>query len=109
MPTEMDADRVGRMTVQVARHQGWVRNPDTELTRRIEAGLLVNHQRYGYFLCPCRDGDGDRTADKDIVCPCTWAQADIDEYGQCFCGLYLAPDWQERQVKPGSIPERRPC
>ena len=89
----------------VAAHRGWIVNPDSALTGPILEGLAVQSVRYGKPFCPCRDVDG-ADADQDIVCPCTYSQADIEDHGQCFCGLFLAQGKDPRSV--GSIPERRP-
>jgi ferredoxin-thioredoxin reductase catalytic subunit len=91
--------------LQVAKHRGWVLNPDAALTDPIVAGLATQAARFGKPYCPCRDVDGGE-ADRDIVCPCAYAPADIAEFGQCFCGLYLAPGKDPASV--GSLPERRP-
>ncbi|NCN04063.1 MAG: ferredoxin:thioredoxin reductase [Spirochaetales bacterium] len=93
---------------KVAEKQGWVPNPDEEFRKKIEAGLAENYNRYGYFLCPCRDGDGDRQADKDITCPCDYNVPDQKEYGHCFCGLFLSPEFAATGAPLQGIPERRP-
>jgi ferredoxin-thioredoxin reductase catalytic subunit len=91
-----------------ARHYGWVANPDDEFRGTIAEGLTTNAQRFGYYLCPCRDGDGDRDADADIVCPCVYAGPDIDDYGQCFCGLFLSKEKAASgDTAVNQIPERR--
>jgi ferredoxin-thioredoxin reductase catalytic subunit len=92
----------------VAAHQGWELNPDTELRDMVLRGLRTNHNRYGFFMCPCRDSDGDPVKDKDIRCPCAYAKPDITEHGQCYCGLYLAPGFSAAGRRAESIPERRP-
>ena len=92
----------------VAAKQGWVLNPDTEFRDMIISGLATNHGRYGFFMCPCRDSDGDPVKDKDLRCPCLYARADIVEFGQCYCGLYLSEDFVASGRQPESIPERRP-
>lgn len=91
--------------VQVAHHRGWVLNADDSFTGSVVAGLAAQAKRLGKPYCPCRDVDG-APAEADLICPCAYAQADIDEFGQCFCGLYLAPAKNPRSVS--SIPERRP-
>lgn len=89
---------------QVAGHRGWVVNPDRPLVDPILAGLVAQVGRLGKPYCPCRDVDGGE-ADRDIVCPCAYAQADIEEHGQCYCGLFLSRDKEPSSVS--SIPERR--
>jgi len=92
----------------VVRHKGWILNRDDHFVGDLVEGLKTNFARHGFFLCPCRDSYGDRQKDKDIMCPCEYAQADIDEYGQCFCGLYLDPDFYSSHDDIDGIPERRP-
>ncbi len=91
----------------VARHQGWKLNGDADFVSDVAAGLAENYNRYGYFLCPCRDGDGDRSSDKDIICPCDYAQPDQKEYGHCFCGLFVSEAFLASGNSPVPIPERR--
>jgi ferredoxin-thioredoxin reductase catalytic chain len=91
----------------VANHQGWALNPDDAFLSDLAEGLARNYNAYGYYLCPCRDGDNDREADHDIICPCDYARADIDEYGHCFCGLFLSREFASGDRTPRPIPERR--
>jgi len=91
----------------VASKQGWVANPDREFTTSLVEGLTVNWNRYGYFLCPCRDTEGSREADAAVICPCVYAKADVDEFGHCFCALYLRPDFAASGGAPAGIPDRR--
>jgi ferredoxin-thioredoxin reductase catalytic subunit len=67
-----------------AEYAGYHLNPDREFTLVIVDGLLRNRERYGYMLCPCRIGEGEREKDLDIICPCDYRDADLDEYGQCY-------------------------
>lgn len=92
----------------VARHQGWQLNSDEEFIRMLAEGLTTNYNRYGYYSCPCRDADGIREKDKDIICPCKYCRPDQEEYGHCYCGLYLTKEFFDSGKKPQSIPERRP-
>lgn len=96
-----------RFVAMVCAKQGWAANPDAAFRAQVERGLTVNFRRYGYYLCPCRDGDGERAADADIVCPCAYSAADVAEFGHCFCGLYLRPDFAAGPRPPAPIPERR--
>ncbi len=91
----------------VARKQGWVLNPDADFTDSLLEGLTVNWNRYGYFLCPCRDTEGSREADSDVLCPCAYSWEDIREHGHCFCALYLRKGFLESGAQPGGIPDKR--
>ena len=87
---------------------GYHLNPDADFTKTLVNGLLTNKKRYGYPSCPCRLASGIKGEDTDIVCPCDYRDADVIEYGACFCGLYVAEAVVNGQKKASSIPERRP-
>lgn len=101
-------EEVGRFVDQVCNKRGWIKNPDEEFRKKVESGLAENYNRYGYLLCPCRDGDGERDADRDIICPCDYVVADHKEFGHCYCGLFLSPEFAASGKQVSSIPERRP-
>lgn len=104
---ERSIEQTRQFIDRAAERKGWVPNPDTEFRETIAEGLTTTVNRHGYYLCPCRDGDGDREADRDIICPCVYAQKDIDEYGHCFCGLFLSKNHAEQNLPIAQIPERR--
>lgn len=83
-------------------------NPDREHTLMLCEGLLTNLDRYGYMACPCRLAEGDREADLDIVCPCDYRDPDLDDYGACYCALYVSERVKKGEGEARSIPERRP-
>jgi ferredoxin-thioredoxin reductase catalytic chain len=91
----------------VAAKQGWTLNPDASFVRVLVEGLTTNWNRYGYFLCPCRDTEGSREADADVVCPCKPSWKDVEERGHCYCALYLSKDFAASGKAPSSIPDRR--
>jgi len=91
-----------------AESQGIRLNRDTPFVMDILQGLLTNEARYGYRSCPCRLAWGDREKDRDIVCPCVYRDPDIEEYGSCFCGLYVSVAWNEGALEHSQVPERRP-
>jgi ferredoxin-thioredoxin reductase catalytic chain len=91
-----------------AEASGYHLNPDVEFTKDLVAGLLINEKRYGYWNCPCRLSNGSREADLDIICPCDYRDADIAEYGACYCALYVNELIKAGRQKARSIPERRP-
>ena len=103
---EKNKEEVRRFTEMVAQKQGWVLSQDTGLYEDLVTGLMVNWNRYGYFLCPCRDSEGSREKDQPIICPCIYARPDIQEYGHCFCSLYWSEDFARSGKSPQNIPDR---
>lgn len=88
--------------------QGLILNKDWDIVKPLLEGLLKNGERYGMRTCPCRDATGDREKDRDIICPCAYAKADIEEFGACFCWLFVSDDWNDKKVPHVQVPERRP-
>jgi ferredoxin-thioredoxin reductase catalytic chain len=104
---EKNQDQTRLFADMVAKKQGWSVNPDQDFTATLVEGLTVNWNRYGYYLCPCRDSEGSREADSDLLCPCTYSWEDIADYGHCYCALYLSRAFVEAGKVPGDMPDRR--
>lgn len=93
---------------QDAEKSGYHLNPDEEFTKSLVEALLINEKRYGYWACPCRLASGVKEEDLDIICPCDYRDADILEYGVCYCALYVSTEIIQGKAKTHTIPERRP-
>jgi ferredoxin-thioredoxin reductase catalytic chain len=91
-----------------AKAKGYYLTPDPELLQDLLEGLQKNEERYGYPSCPCRLASGKLELDRDIICPCDYRDPDVEEYGQCYCGLYVRKDVHEGKTSIQPIPERRP-
>lgn len=91
-----------------AEASGYHLNPDSDFTRELVEGLLVNTDRYGYPSCPCRLASGRKTDDLDIICPCDYRDADVLDYDTCYCGLYVSKVVVDGKKEISKIPERRP-
>lgn len=103
-----DIDRAYGTLNTEAVEGGYRLNPDAGFTRNLVRGLLKNEQRYGYRACPCRLASGKKEEDLDIVCPCDYRDADIDEFGACYCALYVDEAIAAGSRKVSPVPERRP-
>jgi len=103
-----EVDELYDMLKNVNEPKGYYLNGDKEKVFELLRGLLINKKRYGYMACPCRLASGIRENDRDIICPCNYRQADVQEYGSCFCSLYVSADWYTGKIKRESVPERRP-
>lgn len=87
---------------------GYHLNPDEEFTKSLLKNILLNKDRYGYEACPCRLASGKKEDDMDIICPCYYRDPDLEDYGACYCGLYISGDILRGKKKLTPIPERRP-
>ena len=105
MPT---IEEVRKRAEADARTYGYYLHPDSEFLQDLIEGLKKNWDRYGYPLCPCRVGSGNFELDRDIFCPCDYRDPDVQEFGCCFCALYVRKDLYEGKTPIEPIPERRP-
>jgi len=93
---------------QVSEKNSWILNKDQQTFNDLIDGLVDNKKSYGYQSCPCRLASGKRDLDRDLICPCDYASPDIQEYGACYCNLYLSSDFYEKNIDFIAVPERRP-
>ena len=103
----MNAEQLYDKLKAIQEKRGLIFNKDRSQTLELLDGLLVNRERYGYMSCPCRLASGDLENDRDIICPCSYCQPDIVEFGSCYCKLYVSKEWNERAIPDVHVPERR--
>ena len=104
----MTAEKLYDLLAGYAESRGLQLNRDRPFVMDILKGLLTNESRYGYRSCPCRLASGVKESDRDIICPCAYCLPDIQEYGSCYCSLYVSEDWNEGKLQHRQVPERRP-
>ncbi len=105
--TAADVDAAVARLKREAESRGYRLNPDAEALRSLAEGLLVNSERYGYPSCPCRLSFGEKDQDRDIICPCDYRDPDLDEFGACYCGLYVSEKVFRGEEELRPVPERR--
>jgi ferredoxin-thioredoxin reductase catalytic chain len=108
--TEITDEEIEKLYIKLedeAESSGYHLNPDIDFTKKLVRGLLINQGRYGYQACPCRLAAGDKKKDLDIICPCNYRDPDLDDYGTCYCGLYVDKEILSGKKKLGPVPERR--
>jgi ferredoxin-thioredoxin reductase catalytic chain len=105
MNTEQYLEAITKASVRTGRHL----NPDQDTVNELVDGILKNKERYGYHCCPCRMAANDIERDRDIICPCIYCDSDVEEFGACYCGLYVSEECASgKKDVPTQIPERRP-
>lgn len=104
----MNAGQLYEMLKKVQEPKGYYFNDDSQRVADLMQALLVNKERYGYMVCPCRLSSGDREKDKDIICPCVYRTEDVAEFGSCYCNLYVSKNWNAGKIPREYVPERRP-
>jgi ferredoxin-thioredoxin reductase catalytic subunit len=106
--TGEDVDNFYEKVKNEAESAGYHLNPDELFTKELLKSIIINENRYGYGACPCRLAYGVKTEDVDIICPCDYRDPDLDEFGACYCGLYISGEIVRGEKQLTSIPERRP-
>jgi ferredoxin-thioredoxin reductase catalytic chain len=104
----MNAEQLYEALKKVQEPKGYFFNKNKPWVLEIIGDLIVNRERYGYMSCPCRLSAGDRDKDRDIICPCAYRAADVEEFGSCYCNLYVSKEWNDDLVEHVYVPERRP-
>jgi ferredoxin-thioredoxin reductase catalytic subunit/rubredoxin len=91
-----------------ANSRGYKLQYDQTFLNDLLEGLRKNEEKYGYPLCPCRMGTGKLELDRDIICPCDYRDPDVEEFGACYCALYIRKEIFDQKMPINPIPERRP-
>jgi len=104
----MEVEKLFEMLKKAQEPKGYFFSNDKSGVYELLEALILNRERYGYMACPCRLASGDREQDKDIICPCVYREPDVQEYGSCYCNLYVSREWNEGKVQRQYVPERRP-
>jgi ferredoxin-thioredoxin reductase catalytic chain len=104
----MDVQQLYEMLKKAQEPKGYFFSNDKERVLELLEALLTNKKRYGYMVCPCRLASGDRDADRDIICPCEYRGPDVEEFGSCYCNLYVSEAWNAGEITHEYVPERRP-
>jgi ferredoxin-thioredoxin reductase catalytic subunit len=104
----MNAEQLFEKLKAIQEAKGYHFNQDKDRVIELLDALLINKDRYGYMGCPCRLLSGDRDNDRDIICPCAYREADVQEFGSCYCNLYVSEAWNAGTIAHEYVPERRP-
>ena len=105
----MDVEKLYEILKKIQEPKGYYFSNDKVKVFELLDALLLNKERYSYMACPCRLAASDREKDKDIICPCVYRKADVEEYGSCYCNLYVSKDWIDNKIEHEYVPERRPA
>ena len=104
----MEVEKLYDILRKAQEPKGYFFNNDKQRVFELLEALTINRERYGYMVCPCRLSSGEREQDADIICPCVYREPDVEEYGSCYCSLYVSEEWNEGKIAKEYVPERRP-
>jgi ferredoxin-thioredoxin reductase catalytic subunit len=94
----MEVEKLYEMLKKTQESKGYFFNKDRERVFELLDALITNKKRYGYMACPCRLASGIKDNDKDIICPCVYRLPDVEEYGSCYCNLYVSEEWNQNKT-----------
>jgi ferredoxin-thioredoxin reductase catalytic subunit len=104
----MEVEKLYEMLKKIQEPKGYYFNIDKKRVVELLDALITNKDRYGYMACPCRLASGIKENDGDIICPCVYRKPDVEEFGSCFCNLYVSTEWNQKKIPHEYVPERRP-
>lgn len=84
---------------KAARKHDWSVNPRWMLYTNLKLWLIDSEKLFGRRYCPCFEPSGDAEFDRKLICPCSFAQAEIDEIGWCHCTLFGRADLTKADYK----------
>jgi ferredoxin-thioredoxin reductase catalytic subunit len=71
-----------------ARNRGWSVNPRWMIYTNLKLWIADSEAMYGRRYCPCYEPSDDAELDRKLICPCQFAQEEIDTTGWCHCTLF---------------------
>ena len=82
-----------------AANRGWSVNPRFMLYTNLKLWLADAEAMYGRRYCPCFEPSGNPDLDRKLICPCAFAQDEIDSTGWCHCTLFGRSDLSSADYK----------
>lgn len=82
--------------------KGLKTNPDKMYLTNLKIWLAENEEMYGQRICPCFEKTDDKQINRNLICPCTYAEHDIEEHGTCHCNLFGKADLTDEDWKKQS-------
>ncbi|MHB1654338.1 MAG: ferredoxin-thioredoxin reductase catalytic domain-containing protein [Desulfitobacteriaceae bacterium] len=98
-----------RFRKEIQHHQAWMQKYASKQGYRVNlhamyrTNLIIwleeNKRLYQRPICPCFEASGDPELDRQLICPCTFCEEDIQAKGSCHCGLFGRSDFTESDFK----------
>lgn len=87
--------QIWRLANKYSEKRGYRLNPDPERVKELIEETAQNYVEFGARYCPCMTKrlTGDKKADARRICPCIWHKEDIRQFGTCYCGLFVTPEF----------------
>lgn len=101
MDYEAALKQAWRLAEKYSERSGYPLHPDPEQVTRLVEEMARNKAEFGAMYCPCMTKRliGNKEVDAKRICPCVWHEEDIGEFGSCYCGLFVTPDFDLNKHK----------
>jgi len=89
------------LTEKYGERSEYALNPDAERVQGLLEEMARNKVEFGAMYCPCMTKrlTGVKQVDAKRICPCKWHKEDIEQFGVCYCGLYVKSGFDESKDK----------
>lgn len=94
-----DMKKMNTWIFKYAERKGFRVNPHKMYLSNLKIWMAENKEMYGVNLCPCFESTGKKELDRKLICPCSYAEADIAETGTCHCKLFGRGDLTDEQFR----------
>lgn len=82
-----------------AKQKGYKINPHWMFYTNLKLWLIESQKTFGKRYCPCYEPSGDQNFDRKLLCPCKFAEEEIQKQGTCHCVLFGRGDLSEADFK----------
>lgn len=82
-----------------ARQKGYRINPHWMVYTNLKMWLAESEKIFGKRFCPCFEPGEDITVNKQLLCPCSFAEEEIQKHGTCHCVLFGEKNLTDSQFK----------
>lgn len=80
-------------------HKGFKVNPHWMFYTNLKIWIIESEKAFGTRYCPCFEPSGSEELNKKLICPCKFADKEIEERGTCHCVLFGRGDLTEADFK----------
>ena len=82
-----------------AKHKNYTINPHWMMYTNLKLWLIETQKIFGKRYCPCFEPSGNLQIDNKMICPCKFAEKEIEENGTCHCKLFGRSDFTNKDFK----------
>lgn len=82
-----------------AEKKGYSINPHWMFYTNLKLWLIESEKLFGRRYCPCFEPTGNEDFDRNLICPCKFAEEEIKIRGTCHCTLFGKKDLTDEEYR----------